>query len=115
MDLKPNENINLNLNNNQEIPENFNTNLVDMQRGPIGKLDFSKNPRFQQKVQKKEVTYRSPTYVSLNYKTIKPIEPEDDEIFDNDDSDDTMLLEGKKDTSTKIKVKVKKLILFLFY
>ena len=107
-----------------KLLDNFNKNLnLDLKpensifqqntpQGPIGRrLEFSHsplNPRFRSfEVQKpKEVTYRNPEYVSNNYKTIKPKEPEEEEVFENDDTDDPMFLEGKKDTSPKTKLKV---------
>ena len=105
-----NKNLNLDLKPKFDIDQNnsiLNINK-NLNRGPLGRLEFNEsplNPRFREK--QKEVSYRSPEYVSLNYKTIKPIEEADDEIFDKNDFDDTMFLEGKKDTSSKLKVKVK--------
>jgi hypothetical protein len=100
-------------NENENTNKKFNLN-ANLQKNPLERfLDLSKIPRFQQKLKEKEISYRTPTYISnndkyKNYKTIKPIEPKDDEIFENEDSDlnDPMFLEGKKDITNKVKIKV---------
>jgi hypothetical protein len=68
------------------------------------------------KKKKKEITYRRPIYVSLNYDTVNTIKQEDEENYNNLDSDDinsnTVFLEGKKDTTNKLKIKVIKIFIF---